>query len=555
MNQGIPYADRGPSPHSFWKQARTRYLRPALITLALGIVCWAGANSINYVSHLRPGPDAGEYAAAGMMSREGKVLYTDIIEFKPPMTFVLNRLALSVGDGTFHSIRILERFVAGACGVLFFFIILTVFGRPLLALVMALGFLLYNYRIIPFEEGNITEEYAVMFALAGTLCALLSRVREGRAASLLIGLAGACFSCATLTKEPFIFSSVAWFLYAVVRKGGGLGGALRGTAVFVSGALIPFGVFLAYLVGNGALIAWLDSTHLSYVYATLSELPGSFLDRQTRSLERFAVTVFNATYAGRIAFAMVVAGCLLFPRFLRKHHYLPLLALFALLMDFVGATTSQRLYGHYFVQTVPSFLLCCAFGGAFAARAFRVFGSRNRVAVLLALLLLVMDQRAIAEFWTRLQQPFVRADVGPISHFIRAHERDGDDLWIQAGHNSRYYVETGLTSPAQYFLLFPAFFLDTWQSTGQEKLAELEKVLVQRQPAWMVLSGRQKGYAAYLSSIGYLDWICSSYTLVPMVRETRNGYHAFLYARNDRARMLALSGVHPVAHDAPCSNE
>jgi len=40
-----------------------------------------------------------------------------------------------------------------------------------------------------------------------------------------------------------------------------------------------------------------------------------------------------------------------------------------------------------------------------------------------------------------------------------------------------------------------------------------------------------------------------------MVRETRNGYHAFLYARNDRARMLALSGVHPVAHDAPCSNE
>src|SRR5262249_16933348 len=144
------------------------------------------------------------------------VLYRDMMEAKPPMIYVLNALALDIGDGTFWSIRILERVFAVAGVLLGYVLVLALLESRPLAVLSALAFSFYAYSDGVLEEGNVTEEYAVVFALAGMLCAVRAARRETPFSKPFAALAGLCFSCAVLTKEPFLFSSLPWFIWLLL---------------------------------------------------------------------------------------------------------------------------------------------------------------------------------------------------------------------------------------------------------------------------------------------------------------------------------------------------
>ena len=252
----IPFADvaRKILRLSNLSKSKESCLRVANFLLPIAIVSFIAANSMNYVSGLRPGPDAGSYAAGGMMLKEGRVLYKDISEARPPMIFVLNAFALSVGDGTFHSIRTFERVIAVAAALLVFFIVLTLFGRRSLATVVAVGYSFYAFRDPVFEQGNVTEEYAVVFVLAGVLCTVFAVRGDARLSPLLIVLSGLCYACAALTKEPFVFSGVPWFLLVVLRPSLRWKSSIGRGLLFVLGGLIPLSLFLGYLsVGRRGL--------------------------------------------------------------------------------------------------------------------------------------------------------------------------------------------------------------------------------------------------------------------------------------------------------------
>jgi len=136
----------------------------AIVTILLLLaVVFVAARSINYVSPNRPGPDAGVFATVGMQINDGKSLYRDTMDAKPPVVYLLNAAALSLGDGTFHSVRILERVFAVVGSLLMFFLVWTIYGRRSLATLAALGYVLLVYSDILFEEGNVTEEYAIVF--------------------------------------------------------------------------------------------------------------------------------------------------------------------------------------------------------------------------------------------------------------------------------------------------------------------------------------------------------------------------------------------------------
>jgi len=137
--------------------------RPLLTALLLLAVAFLAARSLNYLSTVRPGPDAGVYSAIGMQLLDGKALYRDTMDAKPPVVYLLNAAALGIGGRSFHAVRRLERLgaIAGAC--LVFFIVLTVFGRRSLAAVASAGYALTVFSDSVFEEGNVTEEYAIVF--------------------------------------------------------------------------------------------------------------------------------------------------------------------------------------------------------------------------------------------------------------------------------------------------------------------------------------------------------------------------------------------------------
>ena len=520
---------------------------------------------MNYVSGLRPGPDAGEFASGGMMVKEGRVLYKDIFEVRPPTIYMLNALALSVGDGTFHSIRVLERVFAVAGALLVFFIVLTVFERRSLAAVIAIAYSFHAFRDPVFEQGNVTEEYAIVFVLAGILCTVRAVLRDDRLSSRFSVLSGVFFSCAILTKEPFVFSAVPWFVLLVSRPRFGWRPAIKRGLLFAAGGLIPLSLFLGYLTLGGAGFAWLDkfSAGLNYVALSGQQYVSSF----GTGIDRLSHTIIGASRTGPIALALGGYGVLLFPRFLIRYGYVPLVFPLAFVMEYLGATMSSRLYGHYFLQLIPSFILCCASGGALVLYVSdrvlpsKVSGRGERTvtwgrgtiyrwgpALLIILFSCFLDSSVIVGYWRRLNLPFVRPELGPLSSYVKTNAEPSDHLWVTSAGNSRFYIETGLTSPIDFHAFYPGWLTDSWRTTGEEKVAGLRSRLADNQPAWLVLSDD----VARLRSFDLFYWVCGNYVPTPIVGQGY-GSPAHLYVRNDRAAELGRADEFP--DDAVCSAE
>lgn len=509
----------------------------ALTLTAIAVVCWFGANSLNYVSAYRPGPDAGGYSAGGMMVREGKVLYREIDEMKPPIIYTLNAFAVYIGGTSFHSIRVLERFFAVIATVLIFFIVYTVFKRRSLAALSSIAYSLYLYNDLTFEEGNVTEEYAVVFVLGGILSCIHSR-RLKHESPFLLCVAGLCFSCATLTKEPFLLSSVPWFFYIVWGPGGSMKPFVRRSLFFVLGAFIPFLIFLAYLIRNTALSHWLDTIHWSLTYVELSEQKTPFLSQVERIYERLSTTVLQSTHSGRIAFGVGIFAALSYQPFLKKYGYFPLVATIAFLMDLFGATISDRLYGHYFLQVVPAFILCAASGGAFFLDVCdEALGDWRRSLAILLLVICLVDYSAMNVYWNRLQQPFERVEIGLLSKYIQTHAKRTDHLWIASNNNLRFYIETGLTSPVRSHFALPEMFRDTWKSSADEKIAHLKSELQHKPPVWIILNDQQP-FLTFLVRAGIMEWVNANYSRMQIEGAGSHGQPAYLYAINNRAKKL-----------------
>jgi hypothetical protein len=303
------------SPH----EPRVRAANPAqaLVTaLLLLVVAFVAGRSINYVSGVRPAPDAGVYSAVGVHLLDGKALYRDTMDAKPPVIYLLNAAGLALGDRTFHSIRVMERLFAVAAAVLVFFIVLTVFRRRSLATLAALGYAFMASTNTLLEEGNITEEYANVFVLAGILCVVLAATRDTRrTTSWLAAGSGLLFACAVFTKEPFLFSSVAWFLLLAAVPLDGWRPAFRRSLPFVLGALVPAFLFFGALILRGDFSFWLDRLRGSMGYIASLQPHGPYLGRLLPAIERIYFIVISNSRTGTLAFGIGV-----FARGGRGHH-------------------------------------------------------------------------------------------------------------------------------------------------------------------------------------------------------------------------------------------
>ena len=328
-------------------------LRTWTVALLVAVVGLFGANSLNYVTPLRPGPDAGAFASVAMQTMEGKVLYKDTIVAKPPMVFALNAVALSIGGRTFQSIRVLERLWAIFAVVLVFFIVLITFRRRSLATLAAVAYSFYSYGDRLFEQGNVTEEYALVFVLAGILCALRASPQHGSSILALCVGSGACFALAALTKEPFVLSSVPWFLFLVLGPRDGSRAAVRRAMHFVLGAFIPVCTFLGYLNINDAFSAWVDEVFGAVSFIGSLDPERTFLHRLKSGGGALGSVVLLTTDTGRLAFAVGVIAALVLPAFTARYRYIPCVALLAVVMDLLERRrwNPPAVYGQRFSST------------------------------------------------------------------------------------------------------------------------------------------------------------------------------------------------------------
>jgi len=516
-------------------------LRRAWLTIALvTALLWLAASSLNYVTPTRPGPDAGVYSAVALQFLDGAVLYRDTTDAKPPGIYVLNAVALTAWGRSFDAIRSLERVFAMVSVVLVFFVVRRAFGRPLVAALAATYYALLAYSYVLLELGNVTEEYATCFVLAGIYTALRGAAGPAsRGRTLWLLSSGATFSLAILTKPPFLLSAIPWLTLAALAPDArwrlDWPAVRRRAGWIVVGGVIPGATFLGYLLVHGATMDWWDGMVGAAAYIKSVGYRGARTGWLPPAAQVLADRVWSQSLFALLAAGGGIVATLTQPRFRAAYLGIPVAAAVALVYEMWGVTLSDASYGHYYLQMLPSYILCLAAGATFFCdRSDARYGHTWFGAVLLLTLVATVDRTSAQTFWARLREPFVASPTGEIAPFVREYRQPGDRLWVSHLNNSRFYVETGLSSPSAYLAFFDAWFRTTPGSSVTDKVLRLRQELVTARPTWLVVGDEDW---RVMSGLGLAPWICHDYLKAPLM-DAGFDFTAFLYVRKDHAAQI-----------------
>ena len=81
------------------------------------------------------GRDQGEYAVIARAALDGKVIYRDVFNVKPPMTHLIHQIALILGGHQMLSIRLLDLFWQMLTAILLFVLANRIFNQKLIGVI------------------------------------------------------------------------------------------------------------------------------------------------------------------------------------------------------------------------------------------------------------------------------------------------------------------------------------------------------------------------------------------------------------------------------------
>ncbi|MBF0553102.1 MAG: hypothetical protein HQK96_00935 [Nitrospirae bacterium] len=475
---------------------------------------YIGWRCINYASGVLLPSDSAIFVNIAHHLIHGKLLYRDVWENKQPVVFAVNALALKLGDGTFNSIRAMERLFAAGAAIVFFIITVRTFLSSWIAAMFTIIFLVYFYSPMTFSMGNFTEEYASVFMLFGVLCALEAVWREN---SFLVLLSGAFFSVSVLTKEPFLLSALPWMVYLLAGKAGktSMQGRLKRFSIFfTAGAAVPLLSALAYFVFTGTLTNWLDVIYFNLTFSTHEPSYHNPLSQKIAlSLHAFSTLVWFIRTVN-VFFALGVIS--VFQKsFLRKYRYVPLILPIWFILSLLAVNIQNHHYNHYYIQVMPGFIMTAACGAAFMAfnmrRLLLPALSSVLIAAFLILSLLILDNtmaRAGFNMLTKYTASTVAEE--PISLYIKEHTKDNDTIWVPS-YDKYIYLQSGRLTPTKYLFFFGMSFYPGMIETTGEKMASLKADLLKNRPAFIFL--KRDNELDLLSPAGIPQWVKANYTL------------------------------------------
>ena len=465
---------------------KMKILRTLVFIFLITVVCVIAWRSINYISASIPDCDSGSFASGGYFLLKGKVLYKDFLCYKPPIVFLLNEAALSIGDISLNPIRTMERFFAVSGGIIFFLIIYLLFKNMWLAFVASVFYIMHFFRPTVLEGGNLTEEYGAVFVLFGILFAVVSN-KTKKFSYTAIFISGMFFAAAFFTKEPFLLSSITWFIYLILYKDRNYINILKRSSVFIAGAALILAAVVIYLLINDSFKNWLDILSWGKIYASMSPRKLGIFEQISKNYKLAYNKLFGTTLITGL-FAIVGIFSVVHWQFVKKYKYIPITALVFGVLDFYATMLSPKGYGHYYLQLVPSYIIISATGVAFLLDAFKKSRIIQTVFILaIVLLSFNIDKNTYNEYKKRIMMPAKKAVNDNIAEYIKANSTEKDTIWITTTFSPRYYIETQRLSPTIFYVLSDEVVLvNTYLSTAEEKFNLLMDELKKNPPKFII---------------------------------------------------------------------
>jgi 4-amino-4-deoxy-L-arabinose transferase-like glycosyltransferase len=473
------------------------------------------------------GRDQGEFATIGRGILEGKVLYIDLWNPKPPAVFYVYGAAFRIFGSSPEALRVIDLLLFPAMGAGLYWLGRRLANRRVGLMAAAL------FGGVYFSQGFWTltqnDGIALLPMILAAVCAF--KVLDSLARSPgWSALCGAACAVALWFKYPFIFFALALGIgHAVSRlRQGDRGLLLKDAAAFLAGGVLVGVIGVAHLAALGAIDAWMESALVTVGYTRqgFDELLTSAVWRD--SMERWVTwrqalivlgwllvrwQVRRAADGWHVIWLWLLAGPVIVLAQAKgyEYHFLPLLPPLALL----GADLIDRL---------SLWLRRGAAGGLrhVAAAGLPVVVVAWSLAALLIHVWLpsldyVTGAASRSSYYQRFRGgEFKAAESLEVVEYLRARTTPGDSLYIW-GFRPEVYYSSDLRPATRFIFQFPLvgeWYPNAWRQENVDILwaALPPYVLVLRGDYMPWVTGRDEDSYQLLQEYTELNnWLIFNY--------------------------------------------
>lgn len=394
-----------------------------------------------------PSRDSGVFLYVGWRWLNGDIPYKDVWDHKPPLIYVVDALGLTFTTDSLWGVWILQ-FI-----FLFFtiFIIYKLCANEFGVLAAMTAVVIPTSGVVTLlEQGNVTEEYALVFQ---ALCLLLfvraQRMDFPLRATFWLGLtAGLAFNFKQTTIG-------LWIAFALILAFTRLRQRIfpwRDGVTFIAGFLVPTVIIVVYFASQNALTDFWEQAYLyNFIYINKHEGIRSLIPVFTKGF----LLLLNGgiLYLLHIAWLAAIAYLWIF----RKADFNPLilLAIIALPIEVLLITTSGRSIIHYYLTLLP---VAAILIGSMAFTIPKLLGKRFErakaftPAILFAVTLLLQGNQI------RNYPSYVAVvglnDVAPVIEYVNQNTDENDQVLI-IGAESAINFLTRREAPTRYVYQYP----------------------------------------------------------------------------------------------------
>jgi len=415
----------------------------ALYTLAFFTSVWNGF--IDY--------DSSAFSAIGFHVLEGKMLYTEVWDAKPPGVYLLNAFALGVFGVSQSSIWILQYLNGIAQIAMIYLIVSRLSEHRLLPPITSLLFVLVLYISPIYQGGNFTEEYANTFLLVGILFSLRF-VQSPKLVELMV--TSALFACTTMFKEPYLFSVIPWVMWLIMT---GLTGikSIKRVVVVVVGGLLPYVLLALFLLWNDAILGYWKHWVYNHAYSNYEAIP--FLESLSRSYDFFwEVLNGQMIWVGYLTILFVVFIVL----GKGLHRQLGIVLMCEFILGVYSVSMSGYQFQHYLLQLFPSVVLCTMLvfdqlGKRIPTRFFPTTLATFCILIFYTGYINIMNSSGGVNSPSSIT--FDRGATEIVANYINDHKSVDSRLFVEDIANTDLYLKTGLISDQYIPVNFFSFFV------------------------------------------------------------------------------------------------
>jgi len=425
---------------------------PALISISGTLISLFPGNPNNVTL---PSRDSGVFLYIGWRFLSGDIPYRDVWDHKPPLIYFVDALGLSLTPDSLWGVWLLQFIFV----FLTFFLIYKILDREFgIVAALAGSVTLASGLLTVIEQGNVTEEYALVFqALCFWLFIRTQKNNFPIRASFWIGLcAGFAFNFKQTTIGVWIAYALILFTVRIFQRKSPLLDFLS----LLAGWLIPSIIFVIYFASQNALTDYWEQAFL-YNFTYIGKHEGI-----RRLIPVFFKGFLLLSQGGVLYLAALgwLAG-LAYVWVNRKvaAHPSILIALVNLPIEVILITISGRSIIHYYLTILPVMAILTGILIHTAPRLLeknpnRSFQKVNRWTPAIMLLAVILFQFGQIKYYPEYVRVLAINEHAPVIDYISKNTEEGDKVLI-IGAESAINFLTRREAPTRYVYQYPLALL------------------------------------------------------------------------------------------------